>query len=143
MSMNRQELDDLAAVNGAMVLNMGTLNDPDTMIAAAHANIRHGNPVIFDPVGAGATGFRRAMTKRFLTECKLTVIKGNGGEILSIAGRGGKSRGVDSVGDNGGEENAVLAVKELAQKQGMLSLAAARILQNSNKNHDRQIVLSP
>lgn len=116
MSTNRQELEDLAAVNGAMVLNMGTLSDPDIMIAAAHANMRHGNPVVLDPVGGGATAFRRAMVARFLNECRLTVLKGNSGEILSIAGRGGRSRGVDSVGDNGGENNAALAVKELATK---------------------------
>ncbi|KAI7882833.1 TMP-TENI-domain-containing protein [Lichtheimia hyalospora FSU 10163] len=116
MSTNFEELKDLAAVNGAMVLNMGTLNNIQTMFAAAHANFERGNPVIFDPVGAGATQFRKTTTQRFLNECNLTVIKGNGGEILSMAGRGGASRGVDSVGDIGGEENAVAAVKELAQK---------------------------
>ncbi|ORZ03126.1 Hydroxyethylthiazole kinase family-domain-containing protein [Syncephalastrum racemosum] len=116
MSTNKQELEDLAAVNGAMVLNMGTLSDPDIMIAAAHVNLRHGNPVVLDPVGGGATAFRRRMVARFLNECQLTVLKGNSGEILSIAGRGGRSRGVDSVGDNGGESNAALAVKELAIK---------------------------
>lgn len=118
MSTNFEELKDLAAVNGAMVLNMGTLNNIQTMFAAAHANFERGNPVIFDPVGAGATQFRKTTTQRFLNECDLTVIKGNGGEILSMAGRGGASRGVDSVGDNGGEENAVAAVKELARKNG-------------------------
>ncbi|KAF7731714.1 hypothetical protein EC973_008886 [Apophysomyces ossiformis] len=118
MSTNRAEMEDLAAVNGALVLNMGTLNDIDTMILAAQANAQHGNPVVLDPVGVGATQFRKDVAQRFLTECKLTVIKGNAAEILSMAGRGGKSRGVDSVGGTGGEENAAIAVRELALKHG-------------------------
>lgn len=122
MSTNRQELDDLASVNGAMVLNMGTLNDVDTMVEAAQVNARYGNPVVLDPVGGGATAFRKQVVHRFVSECKLTVIKGNTGEILSMANRGGQSRGVDSVGDNGGEENAVAAVKELAKKYGKLGI---------------------
>ncbi|KAI9321648.1 Hydroxyethylthiazole kinase family-domain-containing protein [Dichotomocladium elegans] len=118
MSTKFEELEDVAKMNGAMVLNMGTLDDIQTMIAASKANAARGNPVIFDPVGAGATEFRKTTTQRFLRECDLTVIKGNGAEILSIAGRGGASRGVDSIGDNGGEANAAMAVKELAEKQG-------------------------
>ncbi|KAK4509034.1 DNA helicase [Mucor velutinosus] len=115
MSTNRQEMEELAAVNGAMLLNMGTLNDVDTMILAAQANVRHKNPVVLDPVGCGATKFRRETLTRFLNECDLTVIKGNAGEILSMAGLGGKSRGVDSVGSND-EQLMVNAVKTLARQ---------------------------
>lgn len=115
MSTNRQEMEELAAVNGAMLLNMGTLNDVDTMILAAQANARHKNPVVLDPVGCGATKFRRETLARFLNECDLTVIKGNAGEILSMAGLGGKSRGVDSVGNND-EQLMVDAVKTLARQ---------------------------
>ncbi|KAI7870104.1 Hydroxyethylthiazole kinase family-domain-containing protein [Mucor mucedo] len=115
MSTNRQELKELAAVNGAMLLNMGTLNDVDTMILAAQENARNKNPVVLDPVGCGATTFRRETMQRFLTECDLTVIKGNAGEILSLAGLGGKSRGVDSIG-NDNEQVMVDAVKLLAKQ---------------------------
>ncbi|KAL9550837.1 hypothetical protein MBANPS3_004544 [Mucor bainieri] len=115
MSTNRQEMEELAAVNGAMLLNMGTLNDVDAMILAAQANARHKNPVVLDPVGCGATKFRRETLARFLSECDLTVVKGNAGEILSMAGLGGKSRGVDSVGNND-EQLMVDAVKTLARQ---------------------------
>ncbi|KAI8144185.1 Hydroxyethylthiazole kinase family-domain-containing protein [Fennellomyces sp. T-0311] len=122
MSTNPQEVEDLAAVNGAMVLNMGTLSPvvSEVMFQAAHANAKLGNPVIFDPVGAGASKYRREMTQRFMTDCKFAVLKGNAGEILHIANRGGQSRGVDSMGGNGGEENASAAVKEAAQKYGCI-----------------------
>lgn len=115
MSTNRQELKELAAVNGAMLLNLGTLNDVDTMILAAQENARNKNPVVLDPVGCGATTFRKETVKRFMTECDLTVIKGNAGEILSLAGLGGKSRGVDSIGSEN-EQVMVDAVKLLAKQ---------------------------
>ncbi|KAI8077244.1 Hydroxyethylthiazole kinase family-domain-containing protein [Gilbertella persicaria] len=115
MSTNAQELRDLAAVNGAMLLNMGTLNDIDFMISAAQVNASHKNPVILDPVGCGATQFRKQTLTRFLNECDLTVIKGNAGEILSMSGFGGKSRGVDSVGTHE-EQVMVSAVKQLARE---------------------------
>ncbi|KAI9497271.1 Hydroxyethylthiazole kinase family-domain-containing protein [Zychaea mexicana] len=120
MSTNTEEVDDLAAINGAMVVNMGTLSPTmsDAMFAAMHSNAKNGNPVIFDPVGAAASKYRREMTQRFLDECKLAVLKGNTGEILYIANRGGQLRGVDSMGDNGGETNAATAVMETAKKYG-------------------------
>lgn len=114
MSTNREELEELAAINGAMLLNMGTLNDVDMMIAAAQANARHKNPVVLDPVGCGATTYRRSIVKRFLDNCDLTVVKGNAGEILSLVGLG-KSRGVDSVGESD-EKIMVSTVKTLAKQ---------------------------
>lgn len=115
MSTNAQELEELAAVNGAMLLNMGTLNDVDMMIRAAQVNARNNNPVVLDPVGCGATTYRKETVQRFLDECDLTVIKGNAGEILSLAGLGGKSRGVDSVGEN--EEKVMVDAVKLLAKQ--------------------------
>lgn len=119
MSTNPQEFEDLAAINGAMLLNMGTLNDVDSMILAAQVNARNNNPVILDPVGCGATSHRKDVLQRFLQECDLTVLKGNAGEILSIAGLGGKSRGVDSVGDNE-EKVLVSAVKSVAKQNNCI-----------------------
>ncbi|KAG1451076.1 hypothetical protein G6F56_008177 [Rhizopus delemar] len=117
MSTKRDEIEDLAKVNGAMLLNMGMLNDIDTMVMAAQWNNRFENPVVLDPVGCGATVFRKKTLKRFLDECKFSVIKGNAGEILSMAGVDGKSKGVDSVGSY--EESVIVdAIKGLAKKNG-------------------------
>ncbi|CAO3658297.1 unnamed protein product [Umbelopsis ramanniana] len=117
MATHPEDVKDLASVNGAMVLNMGTVDETITnsMVLAAQENVIHGHPVIFDPVGACATNLRRKVSARFLQECEFTVIKGNAGEILGLAGKTGKSRGVDSVGTYD-ESIAAQAVKELATK---------------------------
>jgi thiamine-phosphate diphosphorylase/hydroxyethylthiazole kinase len=117
MATHPEDVKDLAVVNGAMVLNMGTVDETITnaMVLAAQENVRNGHPVIFDPVGAVATNLRKKVSARFLRECEFAVIKGNAGEILGLAGKGGKSRGVDSVGTDD-EAVAAQAVKELALK---------------------------
>jgi hydroxyethylthiazole kinase len=75
-------------------------------IAIECAN-RKGVPVILDPVGAGATAYRSDVAKSMLKRHKISVLKGNLGEISSLAGLGGVVSGVDSLG--GGEPEAVVS----------------------------------
>ena len=54
------EQAELARMPGGLLINFGTLDALDGMLAAGrHAN-QNGKPVVFDPVGVGATAFRRA-----------------------------------------------------------------------------------
>lgn len=95
-----EEVEEMAAVAGALVLNIGTLNTAQIesmILAGGMANDRK-IPVILDPVGAGATRFRTETVQRLLDELKVSVLKGNAGEIGVLAGAGGKVRGVDSHG---------------------------------------------
>ena len=45
-----------------------------------------GKPIILDPVGAGATKFRRDAALRLLRELKVSIIRGNPAEIASLIG---------------------------------------------------------
>ncbi len=95
-----EEVAEMAAVAGALVLNIGTLNAAQVesmILAGGMANDRK-IPVILDPVGAGATRFRTETVQRLMDELTVSVLKGNAGEIGVLAGAGGKVRGVDSHG---------------------------------------------
>lgn len=128
MSENPAEFEDLAALNNghvALVLNMGTFPDETetkTMfLEALAAHNRSSNPVVFDPVGCGATAARRRFARAILDGGKCDVIKGNEGEILSIAGEKVNMRGVDGAGMDGGEARERELAKvcsELARKEG-------------------------
>jgi thiamine-phosphate diphosphorylase/hydroxyethylthiazole kinase len=51
------EAEDLAQLGGALVINMGSAT-PESIshqLLAIQAYNKHGGPVLFDPVGAGAT----------------------------------------------------------------------------------------
>jgi hydroxyethylthiazole kinase len=98
MAHSRKEVADMAAMAGAVVLNIGTLAEKwvEAMVLAAQAANRRGIPVILDPVGAGATGYRTRTVKRILSEATISVIRGNASEVLSLAVDGVKTKGVDS-----------------------------------------------
>jgi hydroxyethylthiazole kinase len=66
------------------------------MVLAARAANRRGIPVILDPVGAGATGYRTRTALTILREVDVAVIRGNASEVLSLTVADVRTRGVDS-----------------------------------------------
>ncbi|MGE4275536.1 MAG: hydroxyethylthiazole kinase, partial [Candidatus Methanomethylophilaceae archaeon] len=60
-----------------------------------------GVPVLVDPVGAGATSYRTRTVTRLLDELDVAILKGNAGEIATMAGSEAKVVGVDSHGVSG------------------------------------------
>jgi hydroxyethylthiazole kinase len=94
-----QEVEEMVGAAGALVLNPGTLY-PDLVeamvLAGKRANTR-GVPIVYDPVGVGATSYRNETGARLLKELRIQVIRGNSGEIGALAGAGGVVKGVESV----------------------------------------------
>jgi len=100
MSNNGLEAPDLAKLGGSLVVNMGTVTPKglSNYLRAIKAYNAAGGPILFDPVGAGATQQRRDAVKELMAGGYLDVIKGNEGEIKTVAGISGdtQQRGVDS-----------------------------------------------
>lgn len=109
------EVADMVAISQALVLNIGTLNvtKVESMISSGRKANELGIPVIFDPVGCGATPFRNRMAKELMDNIHMSVIRGNISEILSLGGENVKTKGVDA-GD-GDQKAAVSVAKELAK----------------------------
>jgi hydroxyethylthiazole kinase len=114
-----EEVAEMAAIAGALVLNIGTLNrgQIESMeLAGGMANDRK-IPVILDPVGAGATQYRTKTVQRLLDTLDIAILKGNAGEIGVLAGAEAKVRGVDSHGLTG---NPVAIAQEYAKTAGLV-----------------------
>lgn len=111
MAHAQEEVEEMVCLAGALILNIGTLEPYwiESMILAGRKANELGIPVILDPVGAGATRFRTETAKRILNEVKVSVIRGNAGEISVLSGFGGRVKGVESE-EVGGE------IEEVAQK---------------------------
>ena len=112
------EVEDFVSLSQALVINIGTLFS-EQIAACKLAVIRAGTvgvPWILDPVGAGATPYRRAAAGA-LAKLKPSVIRGNGSEILTLAeqARSGQGRGVDSLH---GSESALDGARTLARETG-------------------------
>lgn len=87
----------ITSISSALVLNIGTLNERTikSMLAAGKKANEINIPVVFDPVGAGASELRNRTTERILQEVKISVLRGNMSEIRFIAGLGATTKGVD------------------------------------------------
>jgi hydroxyethylthiazole kinase len=92
-----QEVEEMAAAAGALVLNIGTLSEHwvEAMLLAGRAAA---GPIVLDPVGAGATRYRTETAHRLLAELDVAVVRGNAAELATLAGRQAEIRGVESIG---------------------------------------------
>jgi hydroxyethylthiazole kinase len=121
MAHAKEEVEEMAAIAGALVLNIGTLSPDwvDAMLLAGRAANERGIPVVLDPVGAGATTYRTETAKRILDEIDVTVLRGNAGEVATLVGVDAEVRGVESIAT--GSDPADLA----RQAAGQLGLVAS------------------
>lgn len=108
MSENKEEVDELARVShSALLVNTGSVAPLDVVKAAVEAYNGVGRPIVFDPVGYSATTTRKVLNDTLLASGQFTCIKGNIGEIMSLAGSTEKMRGVDAGGNH--VEKGILA----------------------------------
>ena len=99
MAQAPEEVEEVVAQAGALVLNTGTLT-----ASAADAMVRAGRranaleiPVVLDPVGAGTSSFRSSQIHRLLAEVRCMAVRGNAGEVAALTGSSGAVRGVDAT----------------------------------------------
>lgn len=99
MAHAENEVEEMVAFAGALVLNIGTLTNTwiAAMLKAGRQATALGKPIILDPVGSGATTLRTNAAQQILAETKVSVVRGNASEILSLAGQHSKTRGVDTI----------------------------------------------
>ena len=99
-----EEVEEFAAVAGALVINLGTMDEAraQAMRLAAAAARTAGTPWILDPVAVGVLSYRSRIAVELLQHGP-AVVRGNASEIRAIAGmlgiadQAGGGRGVDST----------------------------------------------
>lgn len=114
------EAVDLAKNGGSLLINMGTLNNEsvDNYLQALRAYNDEGNPVVFDPVGAGATEIRRKAAKQLLAGGYFDLIKGNESELIQLYGKvPGRQSGVDSGPSILNSKEKAKLAKDLARRE--------------------------
>ena len=115
MAHSIDEVKDMVNIASALVINMGTLEKSwvKSMIQAGKAALNQKVPVIFDPVGAGATPYRIKTSMQIIKHCKPNVIRGNASEISAIVNSSNKTKGVDSTLES---DSALTAAKTLSKQ---------------------------
>jgi hydroxyethylthiazole kinase len=94
-----EEAPQMAALASALVLNMGTPDEAciRAMLSAGRTAKDRGIPIVFDPVGAGATPFRQTLSLKIMEELRPDIVKGNAAELSFLGGLKSAQRGVDSL----------------------------------------------
>jgi len=94
-----EEVGEMVALAGALVINIGTLSKPwiEAMYSAGREARARSIPIVLDPVGAGATVIRTETAIGLVSEVKPAIVRCNASEFLALAQAGGQTRGVDST----------------------------------------------
>ncbi|KAJ4497211.1 thiamine biosynthetic bifunctional enzyme Thi4 [Lentinula lateritia] len=128
MATTVQEMEDISRINGALLVNIGTLVSTayEGMVVAGSCANAQKKPVVFDPVGVGASYFRQSSVNTLLDSWQASVIKGNAGELAALAGSNEvQSKGVDTIGS--GFEDPVSFVRNLARKERCVIVMSGKI----------------
>ncbi len=107
-----EEVTDMVAIASALVINIGTLSPDwvDAMRLAMSAASKKKIPIVFDPVGAGATPYRTNTCKLLLNAVRPTIIRGNASEIMALLNEDIKTKGVDSTMSSVSAQDAAKAL---------------------------------
>jgi len=111
-----EEVEEMVSLAGALVLNIGTLTPQwvEAMLSAGKKANELKVPIVLDPVGSGATRLRTESANRLARELSIQVVRGNASEVLSLAKKEARTKGVDSVHAVEEAEGAAIALaKEL------------------------------
>ena len=90
-----EEVEQMAGISSALVLNIGTLTVDfvEAMKRAAVSANKKGIPVLLDVCGAGATSLRDEKAKELFGAARIDIVKGNYSEIACVAGEDVKTKG--------------------------------------------------
>jgi hydroxyethylthiazole kinase len=99
MAHAEEEVEEMVNIAQALVINIGTLSERwiCSMIKAVSQAGKKGIPVILDPVGAGATGYRTKTARELIEKAPPAIIRGNASEIKALCDDKSSTRGVESA----------------------------------------------
>lgn len=116
MAHARNEVEDMVSIASSLVLNMGTLSENwlEAMIIAGLKAQERKIPIVFDPVGVGATPYRTESAHKLIKICSPNIIRGNASEIMALGNQEMCTKGVDSTAStNLAIDSARLLAKKL------------------------------
>lgn len=115
MSEAAEEAADMVKIANAVTINLGTVNAAQRleMLSVLDAAQKLNVPAVFDPVACAASQYRTDVATELLANYHFAAIRGNAGEIASLAGSDWNSRGIDA---GEGEGNLEAIAKNCAKK---------------------------
>ena len=118
------ESAEITAMCDGLVINIGTLSERvvPSMLSSGRQAEALSKVSVFDPVGAGASEFRRKTALELLDKLHFSVIRGNYSEIKTLLCGDSCRRGVDADDSKSGDgfdgRSAAALASELSERTG-------------------------
>ncbi len=122
MSQCLHEADVLAESAEGILVNTGAPSEDRERLIRKALGVAEKRriPTLLDPVGYGASPFRKTLVDGLLQDVRFSTIKGNCGELVLLAGEEARMKGVDSEEEH---PYIVRTVRSLAVRTGSLICA--------------------
>ena len=126
MAHAKEEVADMVAITGSLVINTGTIasDQLESMILAVEAAKEHGKPWVLDPVGAGATPYRLA-SNRELLNYQPSVVRGNGSEIAALFTDNSERRGKGADSTDSSDSTLQFLQEKAAEHNMVIAVTGA------------------
>ncbi|MFV0576436.1 MAG: hydroxyethylthiazole kinase [Vibrio sp.] len=115
MSHSRAEMAEMMSFAGALVINMGTLDEVGIArmrYAITQANL-NSKPVVLDPVGCGASQIRTQTAREFCQLADKLIVRANASEVMALADVQSQTKGVDALDSS---DSAIQAAQKIIQQ---------------------------
>lgn len=102
MAEHPDEVEDITAHAAALAVSLANITEARMCSIMKSGMVAHFNyiPSVIDVVGVTCSSLRMKFAKKFISECRPAVIKGNISEIKAMAGASYASTGVDVSGSD-------------------------------------------
>lgn len=124
-----EEADEITGIAAGLCINLGTLSKDraDAMLKAGKKANAMGIPVVLDPVGVAASGFRIRIASKLLNEVHFSLIRGNVSEIRALAGECDHKEGIDVIDALGCDIDETINLAEaFAKKTGAVIVLSGK-----------------
>lgn len=141
MSDEPSDIQEVTSICDGLNINIGMLKkySAEAMLLAGKKQKELGHPRVLDPVGVGASGFRKSTVFELMREVGFTAIRGNISEIKTLAMGTGNTTGVDAdLADRVTDENLdniIPFIKEFSAKTGSVIAVTGSIDLVSDAKH--------
>ena len=133
MAEHPEEVEEITSISASLGVSLANITDArrESIFLSGRAAKERGIPSVIDAVGVTCSRMRLDLARRFLTECRPAVIKGNASEIRALSGASFGVCGIDtaeqdrvSEGIPDSERAMAEIVRDFAAQSGAVVLAS-------------------
>lgn len=123
------EVSEITALSKALAVNLGNITDirMESMLISGKTAFENKIPQVIDLVGVGCSKLRLDYSKKFISECHPSVIKGNMSELKAICGIKSNAKGIDvgldDIVTHQNSDQSIEMLRELSQQTGAVIAA--------------------